>query len=173
MPKAVEKGKGAPRSEAKRAQRPDAMSLTGLEVAGTFELVASIKRGLEYGSMEHFIRKANLQRDEAIDLVGISARTLVRRKEQGRLSPDESDRFVRAARVVSQAQELFEGDAAAANRRLKTSLPALGRATPMEYAGTEAGAREVEALIYRLEYGVFLIYPVKCFLSVLSAAGCD
>jgi len=155
MPKAVENRKGATRVKVEQPQVPDATSLIGLEVAGTLELIASIKRGLEYASMEHFIRKANLRRDEAIDLVGISARTLVRRKEQGRLSPDESDRLVRAARIVSQAQQLFEGDSSGANRWLKTSQPALGGATPMEYAGTEAGAREVEALIHRLEYGVF------------------
>ena len=155
MSRAIENRKGAVRAKVERPQVPDATSLIGLKAAGTFELIASIKRGLEYASMEHFIRKANLQRDEASDLVGISARTMVRRKEQGRLSPGESDRLVRAARIVSQAQQLFEGDVAAANRWLKTSQPALGGATPMEYAGTEAGAREVEALIHRLEYGVF------------------
>jgi putative toxin-antitoxin system antitoxin component (TIGR02293 family) len=156
MPKvAIEKRKGAPPVKVKRSKAPDLISLIGLKVAETCELIALIKKGLEYSSVEHFIRKANLQRDEAIDLVGISARTLVRRKEKGRLSPDESDRLVRAARIVSGAQQLFEGDAAAANRWLKTSQPALGGATPMEYAGTETGAREVEALINRLEYGIF------------------
>ena len=155
MARAVENRKGATQAKVKRPQPPDVTSLIGLKVAGTLELIASIKRGLEYGSMEHFIRKANLQRDEAIEFVGISPRTLVRRKEQGRLSPDESDRLVRAARIISRAQQLFEGDATAANRWLRTSQPALGGATPMEYAGTEAGAREVEALIHRLEYGVF------------------
>lgn len=134
---------------------PDMASLIGLKVAGTMELISYIKKGLEYSSMEHFIRNANLQREEAVGFVGISPRTLVRRKEKGRLSPDESDRLVRAARIVSQAQQLFEGDVMAANRWLKTAQPALGGASPMEYAGTEAGAREVEALIHRLEYGVF------------------
>ncbi len=156
MPKVgAEKKKGAPPAKGKRFLAPDAMSLIGLKVAGTFELIDHIKKGLEYSSMEHFIRKANLRREEAIDFVGISARTMVRRKEKGRFSTDESDRLVRAARIISRAQQLFEGDAAAANRWLKTSQPALGGATPMEYAGTEAGAREVEALINRLEYGVF------------------
>jgi putative toxin-antitoxin system antitoxin component (TIGR02293 family) len=156
MPKVgMEKRKGPPHAKVKRPMIPDIASLIGLKVAGTIELVSYIKKGLEYSSMEHFIRNANLQKEEAIDFVGISARTLVRRKEKGRLSPDESDRLVRAARIVSQAQQLFEGNATAANRWLKTSQPALGGATPMDYAGTEAGSREVEALIHRLEYGVF------------------
>jgi putative toxin-antitoxin system antitoxin component (TIGR02293 family) len=137
------------------SETSDVTSLLGLEGGGTWELVGQIKKGLGYGSIEHFIRKADLPRDEAIGLVRISARTLVRRKEKGRLSPDESDRLVRAARIVSQSRRLFEGDADAANHWLKTSQPALGGSTPAEYAKTEVGAREVEALITRLEHGVF------------------
>jgi putative toxin-antitoxin system antitoxin component (TIGR02293 family) len=151
----MEKKASLPHSKVKRVKALDLNALIGLKVAGTMELIAYIQKGLEYGAMEHFIRNANLQREEAIGFVGISPRTLVRRKEKGRLSPDESDRLVRAARIVSQARQLFEGDAEAANRWLKTSQPALGGTTPMDYAGTEAGAREVEALIHRLEYGVF------------------
>jgi putative toxin-antitoxin system antitoxin component (TIGR02293 family) len=133
----------------------DVPSLLGLKAGGTVELLGQIKRGLGYNSIEHFIREADIPRDEAIGLVRISTRTLARRKEKGRLSPDESDRLVRAARIVSQARQLFEGDADAANRWLKTSQPALGGSTPTEYAQTEIGAREVEALITRLEHGVF------------------
>jgi putative toxin-antitoxin system antitoxin component (TIGR02293 family) len=132
----------------------DVMSLLGLKAGGTVELLGQIKRGLGYSSIEHFIREADLPRDEAIDLVQISTRTLARRKERGRLSPDESDRLVRAARIVSQARRLFEGDAEAANRWLKASQPALGGSTPTEFAKSEIGAREVEALISRLEHGV-------------------
>jgi putative toxin-antitoxin system antitoxin component (TIGR02293 family) len=133
----------------------DVTSLLGLKAGGTVELLGQIKRGLGYNSIEHFIREADIPRDEAIGLVRISTRTLARRKEKGRLSPDESDRLVRAARIVSQARQLFEGDAEAANRWLKTSQPALGGSTPTEYAQTEIGAREVEGLITRLEHGVF------------------
>lgn len=133
----------------------DVESLLGLKTTGTPELLGQVKRGLGYNSIEHFIRKTDLPRDEAIGLLGISTRTLARRKEKGRLSPDESDRLVRAARIVSQARRLFEGDADAANRWLKASQPALGGSTPTEYAQTEIGAREVEALIARLEHGVF------------------
>lgn len=133
----------------------DVISLIGLRKDSALNLVSQIEKGLEYSSIEHFIRKTNLQREEAISLVRISPRTLVRRKEKGRFSLDESDRILRAARIVSQAQQLFEGDTGAANRWLKTSQAALGGATPMEYAKTEAGAREVEALIHRLEYGIF------------------
>ncbi len=146
---------GQPSSNVKSFKAPDVTYLIGLKSAGTSELIDHIKKGLEYSSIEHFTRKASLRREEVIGIARISSRTLIRRKEKGRLSPDESDRLVRAARIFSRAQQLFEGDLSAVNRWLKTSQPALGGATPLEYAATEAGAREVEALINRLEYGIF------------------
>ena len=61
----------------------------------------------------------------------------------------------RAERVFGKAQKLFEGDARAAERWLSSPKAGLGGAVPSELAETEAGAREVEALIGRLEHGVF------------------
>jgi putative toxin-antitoxin system antitoxin component (TIGR02293 family) len=56
--------------------------------------------------------------------------------------------------VFASALSLFEGDADAARRWLTTAQPALGGDKPLEYAATEVGAREVEDLIGRLEYGI-------------------
>ena len=58
-------------------------------------------------------------------------------------------------RVFGRALELFEGDSRAAERWLSSPKRALGGAVPSELAETEAGAREVEALIGRIEHGVF------------------
>ena len=58
-------------------------------------------------------------------------------------------------RVLGKALELFEGDSRAAERWLSSPKAGLGGAAPSEFAKTEAGAREVEALIGRLEHGVF------------------
>ncbi len=133
----------------------DVESLLGLKANGLTDLVLKVKMGLQYNSLENFVRKTHFPRDEAVSLIRISPRTLARRKEQGRLSPEESDRLVRAARIVSLTLRLFEGNSDSAHRWLKTSQPALGGATPLHYAQTELGAREVEALITRLEHGVF------------------
>lgn len=133
----------------------DVESLLGLKAKGVPELLGLVKAGLQFNSLENFVRKTRFPKEEAFSLIRISPRTLARRKEKGRLSPEESDRLVRAARIVSQARRLFEGNAEAANRWLKSSQQALGGSTPLEYAQTEIGAREVEALIARLEHGVF------------------
>ena len=130
------------------------VSLLGLKTSRTQELITQIKRGLAYTAWESFIRNTDFRKEEAVGLVQITARTLSRRKEEGRLQPDESDRLVRAARILGHALDLFEGDKESARGWLMTSQPALGGSTPLEYATTDVGAREVEALIGRLEHGI-------------------
>ena len=62
---------------------------------------------------------------------------------------------MRASRVFERAVDLFEGDAPAATRWLRTPQAGLGGRKPLELASTDVGAREVEDLIGRLEHGVF------------------
>ena len=88
-------------------------------------------------------------------LIDVPRRTLTRRKRDGRFLPSESDRLLRAARIFGQALALFEGDRDAAKDWLDTAQRALGGVSPLDLARTEAGAREVERLIGRLEHGVF------------------
>lgn len=128
--------------------------LLGLEVSETPELLKLIKEGLGYSSWENFIRNTDLSKEEVARLVQISSRTLSRRKEEGRLHPDESDRLIRAARIFALTSQLFDGDADSARRWLTMAQPALGGSTPLEYSSTEVGTREVEALIGRLEHGI-------------------
>ncbi len=128
--------------------------LLGLKAVRTSELLKLIKMGLGYNSWENFIRNTELQKEDAVNLVQISLRTLSRRKGEGRLHPDESDRLIRAARIFALTSELFDGDVDSARKWLKGAQPALGGATPIEYASTDIGAREVEALIGRLEHGI-------------------
>ena len=47
------------------------------------------------------------------------------------------------------------GDQERARAWFKEPKKALGMKTPLQYADTEPGAREVENLLGRLEYGVF------------------
>ena len=51
--------------------------------------------------------------------------------------------------------DLFEDDLAASVRWLTSPKKALDNEQPIQYARTELGAREVENLLGRLEYGVF------------------
>jgi putative toxin-antitoxin system antitoxin component (TIGR02293 family) len=140
-----------------RSGRPGAyyyVRLLGLETDDPLKLVARVQRGLPYGSVERFLRNTALSIIDLAQIVQIPVRTLMRRKAQRRLQPDESDRLLRASRIFGRALELFEGDIAAARRWLSTPLRAFGGARPFAVAGTDVGAREVDNLIGRLEHGI-------------------
>lgn len=129
-------------------------SLLGLRRYDVAGLQERVLRGFRYQTVRRLQDEIDLTLAELGELVQIHPRTLARRRVEGRLQPDESDRVLRAARVLGKAAELFEGDMDAARRWLGAKNRALGGQTPLEYARTGIGAREVERLIGRLEHGV-------------------
>jgi putative toxin-antitoxin system antitoxin component (TIGR02293 family) len=130
------------------------VALLGLDTYDTSDLLRALKDGLPYSSLDRFQHSTDLPFDIVAELVDIPRRTLARRKREGRLSPEESDRLVRAARIVGGALILFAGDLPAATEWLGAPQPALG-GRPLDLARTDLGAREVEALVGRLLHGVF------------------
>lgn len=129
-------------------------TLLGLRSSDPTELHERIQQGLSYRALERFQRNVDLPLLQIAELVQIAPRTLSRRKEEGRLQPDESDRLLRASRLVGRALELFEGDLETARKWLSTPLRSLRGKAPLELIKTEVGAQEVEALIGRLEHGI-------------------
>ena len=117
-------------------------------------LVAEIQKGLPFAAFEELVERTSLPRDILAKTIQVPLRTLARRHVEGRFRAEESDRLVRIARIFNSAVSLFEGDIHAARSWLSTAQPALGDAAPLDYARTEVGAREVESLIGRLEYGI-------------------
>lgn len=141
-----------------RAGKPGAhayVALLGLRTYETESLLRRVDRGFSYRTIDHLQRNLGLSIEDVSKLVRIPTRTLTRRKERGRLEPDESDRVIRASRVLGKALELFEGDEEAARSWLATPQPALAGERPIQLARTDLGAREVERLVDRLEHGVF------------------
>ena len=127
----------------------------GLKGTSALDLITQVEAGLPYRALEKFQSASGLDTQELSDLVRVPLRTLARRRNEGRLPPEEADRLVRASRVFERTADLFEGDAAAATQWLRTPQPGLGNRKPLELASTDIGAREVEDLIGRLEHGVF------------------
>jgi putative toxin-antitoxin system antitoxin component (TIGR02293 family) len=131
------------------------VALLGLEEFDSAKLLRTIERGIPFHSFSRLQRNLDISQSRFLDVVQIPQRTLTRRKKEGRLKPDESDRVLRAGRVFGRAIELFGGDATAARRWLSTPQAVLGGAVPLDLAKTEVGSREVEAAIGRIEHGVF------------------
>lgn len=132
------------------------VTLLGLTTTVTPDIVERVRKGLPYRTFERFVANTSMSSADAATLVNIPARTLSRRKHEGRLHPDESDRLLRASRILGRAISLFEGDRAEANQWLSRPLRALGGAKPLDLASTEVGAIAVERVIDQLEHGVFV-----------------
>ncbi len=130
------------------------VALLGLRTYEPLELIELVRKGFRYSAFVRFQRNTNLSLKTLSELTQIRSRTLTRRKEEGKLDPEESDRLLRASRVFGRALELFEGDDEAARDWLSSEQPALGGLAPLEMARSDVGAKEVESLIGRLEYGI-------------------
>ncbi|MCM2316264.1 MAG: DUF2384 domain-containing protein [Thermoanaerobaculia bacterium] len=130
------------------------VSLVGLKVFDSKKILTMVARGLPVQTLTRFQKNTSFSTSDIGELVAIAPRTLHRRKEQGRLAPEESDRLLRVTRLFAKALELFEGDVHAARSWFQAPAKALGGEPPFRLAQTDLGAREVEALIDRLEQGV-------------------
>lgn len=130
------------------------VTLLGLSVQDPIDISRRVAKGLAFETLERFQKNSGLSTSDLADAVEIKPRTLHRRKEQGRLEPEESDRLMRVSRIFGRALELFEGNAEGARLWLSTGQRALRGERPIVLAKTDLGAREVEALIGRLEHGV-------------------
>jgi len=118
------------------------------------ELIRQIQKGLRFSELETLQNSLHMPFEQLATKLAISRSTLQRRKAAGRLSPNESDKVIRYSRLVRQAADLF-GDIEKARAWLKHPQYGLGGAVPLDYARTEAGAREVENLLGRIKYGVY------------------
>lgn len=127
----------------------------GLKAEKPSDLVHAVRRGFPFRALQDLASAAGLPLAELAAQLAIPARTLARRKASRRLSVEESERLLRLAAVFEQALSLFEGDAPQALAWLRAPKKALDGETPLHYAATEVGAREVERLIGRIEHGVF------------------
>jgi putative toxin-antitoxin system antitoxin component (TIGR02293 family) len=131
------------------------VTLLGLRRFDSAKLLKTVERGISVSSLTRFQRNIDLPQKRLLEVVQIPQRTMTRRRKEGRLRPDESDRLLRASRLFGRVIELFEGDAEAARRWLSSPQTVLGGAIPWDLAKTELGSREVEAAIGRIEHGVF------------------
>ena len=125
------------------------------EPASPGEWVAQIRSGLPAASAFAFKKTLELTNEELASVLGVSPRTLARLDpSSSRLDPVSGDRLLRSARIFAIAAEVLE-DVTAAVRWLKSPQQALGGAVPLELAETDVGSRTVEALLGRMEHGVY------------------
>ena len=119
------------------------------------DLAQLVRKGLPAGSVTALAEKLHLGNAVLSRKLGIPQRTLTRRLSQASsLTPAESDRMVRAARVYANAVEMI-GDREKAIEWLSTPNRALGGERPLDQLDTDMGARMVEDVLGRIAYGVY------------------
>jgi len=118
------------------------------------KMIKQVQGGLRVQELEALRDSLEVPMEKLASRLGISKATLHRRKAQGRLGPAESERVVRFARLMGKAAKVL-GGIEEARQWLNSPQFGLGGAVPLDYAGTEIGAREVENLLGRIEYGVY------------------
>lgn len=75
------------------------------------------------------------------------------KRRQQLLSPDESGRAERLARIIATAEYVWDS-ADDARLFMNTAHPMLRNRTPLDVSMTELGARRVEELLWKLYYGM-------------------
>ena len=134
---------------------PDGVQLfLRLRATKANELRDAVRRGLPFSTMETLSDQLELSPQQCSEVLAIPARTVARRRENKQLNPQESDRLYRVARAASQAVEVL-GSLDKARLWLKTPNRALSCEPPLDLLDTEIGARQVEEVLLRLNYGIF------------------
>lgn len=129
--------------------RADLATLLGLHAQS---LVAAVRAGFPFETYERLRAMLGVSARELAGVLSIPERTLQRRRQAGRLTAEESDRLLRVARLVGLALMVFEGDAEHAVCWLTAPKTLLGGESPLMRADTEPGAREVEDMLYAIEF---------------------
>jgi putative toxin-antitoxin system antitoxin component (TIGR02293 family) len=107
---------------------------------------------LKYAAVENLARFLGESSFRLMRIIESNERTAQRRKEQGVLNVDESDRIARIARVIQRAIEAF-GDRGQAREWIKRPNRTLQGFAPLGLLNTDAGAALVTDELGRIEYG--------------------
>lgn len=123
----------------------------GRSIDSDLALDEAIAEGLPSASLTALMEEADLSASDLAPI--IPTRTLMASKGRKRLTPEQSDRVARLARLFSLAEETL-GSKESARAWMDKANRALGGKRPMELARRSSGSRLVEQILGRLAYGV-------------------
>jgi putative toxin-antitoxin system antitoxin component (TIGR02293 family) len=117
------------------------------------ELRLAVERGLPVRALRYTVsRIAGTKKEAAALIQEIVPRTTLRRRKT-RLSKAESERLERLARMTALAEEVWEARDLA-HEFLLSAQPQLGGWKPVELADSDLGTRQVEEILFNLEYSL-------------------
>lgn len=119
---------------------------------GVLGAVRAVREGLPITAVNEFVEAGILGVAE-LDRLGIPRHGSGHQGDQGKLTPEQSDRLLRVARIIRQAEGTF-GSQDKARRWLRRPTAALDGQAPLDLLDTEIGARSVEDLLGRIAHGI-------------------
>lgn len=125
--------------------------LLSVEFSDELNMAEQLVAGLPVEAV-NTLAAAGIKRSEISNLVA-PARTLQHRQSKGEpLSPEESERALRLARVIAQAETVW-GDHDAALAWLRKPLRRFASKAPLDMLHTDVGARLVEHYLIQIDEG--------------------
>lgn len=117
------------------------------------DLERAVATGLPAEVVKHLAENTGATLGQLQEIMQLDRSTFSRRiRQRTRLKVDESDRIARFARVAALAMEALGDDEGL--RWLRSPNIALGNRVPIGMLGTDAGTRQVEQIIGRIEHGI-------------------
>lgn len=118
------------------------------------DLRLAVINGFPFSVFVTMQNKFELSKNQLSAILGISPRTLSRRKQNNRFTPLESDILNRVARVMAYAITVF-GDVEKAKVWIKRPNRELGGEIPLNLLSTDIGSQQVEDVLHRINYGIY------------------
>jgi putative toxin-antitoxin system antitoxin component (TIGR02293 family) len=127
--------------------------VVGGSVRSPDDLAERVRKGLPFAALVAVMDDYGISRDALCSVLHLSARNFLRRREQKRLSPDESDRLYRLARVIAHANRVFEHPEESADW-IHTPNTSLSKQQPLALLDTDIGVQQVDQVLGRIEHGI-------------------
>ena len=127
--------------------------VVGRNVRSPEDLTERVRNGLPFAALAAVMEQYGISRDVLCSILHLSTRNFPRRKQQKRLSPDESDRLYRLARVIAHANRVFEDPEESADW-IQSPSRALGKQQPLTLLDTDIGVQQVDQVLGRIEHGI-------------------
>jgi putative toxin-antitoxin system antitoxin component (TIGR02293 family) len=148
MAKAARKGRTTARKLRDRFE-----DVVGTRAGSEQNVVRLVESGLPLSVLDRLFDRG-LSKQEVFNVV-IPARTLKHRKSKRQpLSKEESERVVRAARILARANSVL-GDDTSALAWLRSPKKRFEGRAPIEMLATEPGGRLVEEMLIQIDEGMF------------------
>jgi putative toxin-antitoxin system antitoxin component (TIGR02293 family) len=122
-------------------------------VRTTAELARAVEAGLPRASLDMVVQRVVGEGRQAAELKHMIVPKATLQRRAVRLSLEESQRLERLARLTALAERVWETHAQA-REFMVNRQPQLGDERPIDLVRSELGARQVEDLLWSLEYAL-------------------